>query len=81
MRPYLPLAPLLVVASVASANACSDRREAADRLRVVPPPAVLARAEPPAPPALRPAPPVPAQEAEPAPSAEEVREFERTVPK
>jgi hypothetical protein len=78
MRFHVPLAPILILAAVASANACSDRREASDRLRIVPPPAALARAEPPGAPAVRPAPP---PTPEPAPSAEEVREFERFVPK
>jgi hypothetical protein len=87
MRLHTPLLTLTVLAVLASVGACERRRsEPADTLHVVPPPAVLAQAEPPAP-AFRPAPP-PAPTARPAaaagddaPSAEEVREFQRPVQK
>jgi hypothetical protein len=85
MRFYVPLAPVVILAAVASVNACGkDRGDETDRLRVVPPPAVLAQAPAPRPAAFQPAPaPEPAgtSAVESEPSAEEVREFERPVAK
>ncbi len=75
-RLYLPLLPVAVLAVLAAASACSKSREAETRL--IPPAIPLALAEEPARPLVAAAPP---SEAEPAPSAEEVAEFDRKVAK
>ena len=82
MRFYVPLAPVVILAAVASVNACGKERAGeADRLRVIPPPAALARAEVSARTPPRPAPAPEPVVAEAAPSPEEVRAFERPVAK
>ena len=78
-RLYLPLVPVALLAVVAAASACSRGRvgEEGDTLRVVPPPAAYFTASAPSP-ELHAAAVAPA---DPAPSAEEVREFEAPVHK
>jgi hypothetical protein len=75
-RLYLPLLPVAVLAVLAAASACSKSREAETRL--IPPAVPLAVAVEPARPVVAAA---RAPEADPAPSAEDVREFDRKVPK
>ncbi|HEX9241906.1 MAG TPA: hypothetical protein VF875_05635 [Anaeromyxobacter sp.] len=73
---YLPLLPLPVLAAVVAFSACSSSRTDEPTTRVVPPAVALA-APAPARPSLAPAPLAPADE----PSEQEVREFQRPVPK
>ncbi|WP_041448225.1 hypothetical protein [Anaeromyxobacter sp. Fw109-5] len=75
-RLYLPLVPVTLAAAIAAASACSSPREPDTRL--IPPALPLAAAQEPAKPLVAAA---PAPETDPAPSAEEVKEFERAVPK
>lgn len=77
-RVFLPLLPIPILAVVAAFSACGSREEPATRL--IPPAVALAPA--PAAPVRGPAGPAPAAPAaDDAPSAEEVRAFERPVPK
>jgi hypothetical protein len=73
---YLPLLPLPVLAAVVAFSACSSSHTDEPATRIVPPAAALAPA--PAPhPTVAAAAPAP----EDAPSEQEIREFERPVPK
>jgi len=79
---FVALAVLSVLATV---GACERRRERADTLHVIPPPPVLAQAEPPAP-AFHPEPPPPtpkpaAPTGDDTPSVEEVKAFREPVQK
>jgi len=81
-RVYLPLLPLPVLAVLVAASACSKPRSE-EVSHVIPPPsfAAFSPAATPAAPPARPA-PAPAPEAAPAgeaPSAEEVKAFEKPV--
>jgi len=77
MRFPVPLAPLVVLAAVASVNACGKQQEAAR-----PPQQVLLAEAPPRPAApVLAAAPEPKPEPEPAPTPEEVKEFQRPVQK
>jgi hypothetical protein len=80
-RIYLPLVPVALAAAIAAASACSEPRGVEGETRVIPPAAPLALAAEPAPAkpeVLAAAAPAAAPEA---PSAEDVREFERKVAK
>ncbi len=81
MRFYVPLAPVVILAAVASVNACSKQEGGAERLRVVPPPAAVSAAPTkPTAPVLAAAPePKPAPDT--APSPEEVKAFQAPVAK
>jgi hypothetical protein len=73
-RPWLALLPLPVLAVFVAVSACSGSRTEEPAVHVIPPAAALAPAPAPAPAAAAPA-------AEDPPSEEEVRAFERPVPK
>jgi hypothetical protein len=77
-RVYLPLLPLPALAVLVAVSAC-HRPRSDEVSHVIPPPAeTVAEAKPPAPAAAAPA----AERAkDDAPSAEEVKAFERPVPK
>jgi hypothetical protein len=82
-RVYLPLLPLPLLAVLVAASACSKPRSE-EVSHVIPPPSFAALAPaatgaPPAPPAAAPAPEAAPQDE--APSAEEVKAFERPVRK
>ncbi|MFT3916483.1 MAG: hypothetical protein QM704_21110 [Anaeromyxobacteraceae bacterium] len=81
MRFYVPLAPVVILAAVASVNACSKQEAASERLRVVPPPAAVSAAptKPTAP--VLAAAPEPKQTPDSVPSAEEVKAFHKPVAK
>ena len=76
---------LAVFSVLATVGACERRHERADTLHVIPPPPVLAQAEPPAPafhPAPPPATPRPAAPTgDDAPSADEVKAFREAAKK
>jgi hypothetical protein len=81
-RPYLPLFPIVIAAAIAAASACSKPRGVEPETRLIPVAAPLAAA------AETAAPPTDERlaAAEPkddpaAPSAEDVKEFERKVAK
>ncbi|HEX9050753.1 MAG TPA: hypothetical protein VF841_09495 [Anaeromyxobacter sp.] len=78
-RVYLPLLPLPLLAVLVAISACT-RPRSEEVSHVIPPPALaaLATAEKPAAPAAAPAPAAPKDDA---PSAEEVKAFEKPVPK
>ncbi len=79
-RVYLPLLPLPVLAVLVAVSACT-RTKTEEVSHVIPPPALAAMApveKPAAPSAAVPAPAAPKDDA---PSADEVREFEKRVPK
>lgn len=73
-RLYLPLLTVTLLAAIAAASACSKPREPETRL--IPPALPLAVAQEPAQPVVATA---PSREPEPAPSAEDVKEFQRKV--
>jgi hypothetical protein len=75
-RVYLPILPLPVLASLVAFGACSRPREE-PALHVIPPPtAYVAPAA-----SAAPGPAAAPKAEEPTPSADDVREFERAVPK
>jgi hypothetical protein len=80
-RIYLPLVPVALAAAIAAASACSEPRGAEGETRVIPPATPLAAAA--EPPPARPevlAAAAPAASSE-APSADDLKEFERKVAK
>ncbi len=74
-RVFLPLLPLPVLAAVVAFSACSRSRTDEPTLHVIPPAAAAAPAVP------APTPPPAPATADDAPSADEVRAFERPVAK
>ncbi len=73
-RVLLPLLPIPVLAAVVAFSACSRTHGEDPAVHVIPPPVALA-------PAAAPAPTPATPTGDDAPSAEEVRAFERPVPK
>jgi hypothetical protein len=73
-RPWLTLLPLPALAAFLAVSACSGSRSEEPAVHVIPPPAAVAPAK-----AASPVPAAPI--AENAPSEEEVRAFQRPVPK
>jgi len=73
-RPYLALVPVALAAAIAASSACSSPREPDTRL--IPPALPIAAAQEAAKPIVAVA---PAPEPDRAPSAEDVKEFERAV--
>ncbi len=80
LRVHLPLLPLPVLAVVVAFSACSKPRSDEPAVHVIPPAApyaALTEAKPAAPADAKPT--VAAAPADPAPSAQDVKEFERPV--
>ncbi len=83
-RTYLPLLPIPVLAVIVAVSACSKTRSDDAVAHVIPPAStyLAAAVEPgPKPEGASPAAAAPAGEKDQAPSADEVKAFERVVPK